>query len=235
VDDIVVTTYGQTCTQTIKAFHAGYTHTHAWLREVGMSPNPDKEEILASTDTLRMAVVELCPSLTNKTKLVVRDLGVSMRTYRKRSYLRDQRLQRAAQLCRRIGRLPLQARMRHLLVESMVHPHALYGAEVDRPTNQQFQTLRRSVFMALYPRYTHRSRAASILLEARPLTDPFVYYAVRLLQCWRALFARGVFPDHPSLQILWTRGTYRVIPQGLIETVSHLVTRLGIVAHTPSE
>jgi hypothetical protein len=69
VDDIVVTTYGQTCSQTIKEFHAGYDYTHAWLREVGMSPNPDKEEILASSAILQRAVADLCPPLPPKPNL----------------------------------------------------------------------------------------------------------------------------------------------------------------------
>ena len=105
-----------------------------------------------------------------------------------------QKMQNAAQRCRKIRRFPLAIAHKARFIQTAVWPHAFFGAETQIVGESHFRTLRREAASALLGPHPQISSFLAVHIFSPQLQDPLLYVISTAVT-----FLRRLFHNNPTL------------------------------------
>ena len=88
------------------------------------------------------------------------------------------------------------------MAAALVGGAGLYGAEVDKPTQNMFQALRIAMSRAAWGDKGPRNRRAALLLQQGGKLEPYVMWARRLTRHWARMSRAGLL-EQEEVQEYW--------------------------------
>lgn len=177
VDDFVLSVEADTPAETADVMVEEIRAVKAALQRQGMVLNDTKEQLLIATAAGRREWQRVAPHYPGRVAEAAKDLGVCQRRRGVRNQVAEARAKPLAEVCRRIGYLPLERSARLHMAAALVSGAGLYGSEVDKPNRKIFQALRVAMSRAAWGDNGPRNRRAALLLQQEGKYEPCVMWA----------------------------------------------------------
>ena len=126
-----------------------------------------------------------------------------------------QKMQNAAQRCRKIRRFPLAIAHKARFIQTAVWPHAFFGAETQIVGESHFRTLRREAASALLGPHPQISSFLAVHIFSPQLQDPLLYVVSTAVTFLRRLFHNNSTLAQEFLQAVITHTGPTVGPAGI--------------------
>lgn len=127
-----------------------------------------------------------------------------------------QKIQNAAQRCRKIRRFPIDIAQKARFIQTAVWPHAFFGAETQIVGESHFRTLRREAANALIGPHPQVSSFLAVHIFSPQLQDPLLYVVSTAVTFLRRLFHTNPTLAQDFLQAVITHTGSAVGPAGAL-------------------